>query len=548
MKIGLDLDNTLVNYESSFIAAAEFLKLDIPLATRSKTQIREFLRSYANGEFLWQQLQGLAYGRFAPNHAKLFLGVKRFLWRCKQNGHSVTVVSHKTEFGHHDTARVPLRQIASEFLKGQSLLDPGDSLIQKVIYASTREEKIKIVEREKFDWFVDDLIDIIYAVEGIQGANTILFEPTQIANQSVTKSDGSFVVLSNWQEIDALINGEWRYDEVGNIVNRLIKSSSVSISKVLVGGNSRVFRAEADNGAIVCIKIYPEDEFHDRLGSEFGATAALLELGQKYTPKPLVKDEVLGVGIYEWIDGNPVERPSRQDLISTLNFLSYLQDVRTSHLFVDTGFASAACLCGKDIERQIRNRLHQFVLPRMLYPELDQFIEKKFWPAFESLLEVAITTWPKSSEFNVPLDRSKQALSPSDFGFHNIIRRHDGSLSFIDFEYFGWDDPVKLMSDFILHQGMSLSDEQKLFWLKSALDIYGSSCVARLVVCAPLYGLIWCLIILNDFRSEIWHRRLIADYSREENKREILARQLHRAQILLESINKSYLFVEISHL
>ena len=49
-----------------------------------------------------------------------------------------------------------------------------------------------------------------------------------------------------------------------------------------------------------------------------------------------------------------------------------------------------------------------------------------------------------------------RALSPSDFGLHNAMRDEDGRLRFIDFEYFGWDDPVKLVSDTALHPGSEL--------------------------------------------------------------------------------------------
>ena len=54
-----------------------------------------------------------------------------------------------------------------------------------------------------------------------------------------------------------------------------------------------------------------------------------------------------------------------------------------------------------------------------------------------------------------------QVLSPSDFGFHNAILKESGDLVFLDFEYFGRDDPVKLMADFIWHPGMKLSNLQK---------------------------------------------------------------------------------------
>ena len=35
---------------------------------------------------------------------------------------------------------------------------------------------------------------------------------------------------------------------------------------------------------------------------------------------------------------------------------------------------------------------------------------------------------------------------------------------YIDFGYFGWDDPVKLTSDFIWHAGMVISNHSPLIW------------------------------------------------------------------------------------
>ncbi len=41
-----------------------------------------------------------------------------------------------------------------------------------------------------------------------------------------------------------------------------------------------------------------------------------------------------------------------------------------------------------------------------------------------------------------------EILSPSDFGFHNALADAAGTLTFLDFEYAGRDDPAKLVSDF----------------------------------------------------------------------------------------------------
>ena len=57
-----------------------------------------------------------------------------------------------------------------------------------------------------------------------------------------------------------------------------------------------------------------------------------------------------------------------------------------------------------------------------------------------------------------------QVFSPSDFGFHNALLKDNGKLCFLDFEYFGRDDPVKLMADFIWHHYACTSRSDTSFW------------------------------------------------------------------------------------
>jgi hypothetical protein len=358
------------------------------------------------------------------------------------------------------------------------------------------------------------------------------------------------LVLSaaDWQQIDALINGEWTHSEISLIMQRLINQQVVAVEKILTGGNSGVYRIELPKQSVMRLKIYSVDAEHDRLSSEFTATKAIFGLGKNHVSQPLAKDDELGVGCYVWIDGTHVLMPGHCEIESTLKFLSALHEVRNSDQFASLGLASAACLSGRDIEIQIKHRFCQFDLSRKHYPELNYFLSRLFLPTFEKLLVWAQDNWPDGYGFDAPIDKAQQTLSPSDFGFHNIIRRPDGSLAFLDFEYFGWDDPVKLMSDFVFHQGMTLAKEQKSLWLNGALSLYGRQFSKRLKVCSPMYGLIWCLILLNDFRSEVWYRRSLANNSERHDKQKILNHQLARAESLLREIAVGYadLFVRIN--
>ena len=126
-------------------------------------------------------------------------------------------------------------------------------------------------------------------------------------------------------------------------------------------------------------------------------------------------------------------------------------------------------------------------------------------------------------------------LSPSDFGFHNSIKLKDGRIQFIDFDYFGWDDPVKLTADFIWHPAMNLNKGLKDRWQKAMLEIFkdDKSFEDRLKAALPLYGLRWALIVLNEFLPEFKDRR------KEAGDSELYDIQKAR-QIQLEKAHRYY--------
>ncbi len=133
-----------------------------------------------------------------------------------------------------------------------------------------------------------------------------------------------------------------------------------------------------------------------------------------------------------------------------------------------------------------------------------------------------------------------RTLSPSDFWFHNALRNREGEIIFIDFEYFGWDDPAKLVGDFVLHPGMNLTNSQKQHWIKGAEKIFGSIMLRRMSLMWPLLGLCWCLILLNDFRQDYFLRRNGSAGKQTTINRSRLMHQLARSEQLLGEIQSQY--------
>ena len=139
-------------------------------------------------------------------------------------------------------------------------------------------------------------------------------------------------------------------------------------------------------------------------------------------------------------------------------------------------------------------------------------------------------------EFTTDVPQECRSLVPADFGFHNSLRRPDGSLAFVDFEYFGWDDPVKLTADVILHPGQRLASAQRARLKRGAQGIYGrdKTFAVRLAAYLPLFALRWSLILLNEFIPERWDRRRLAGAT--ESWDEAKRRQLGRARDMLAGI------------
>ena len=111
-------------------------------------------------------------------------------------------------------------------------------------------------------------------------------------------------------------------------------------------------------------------------------------------------------------------------------------------------------------------------------------------------------------------------------------------MAFLDFEYFGWDDPVKLTADFLLHPGMTLAPAARRSFRLAAERRYANDpgFGARLDALYVLFGLRWVLVLLNEFLPERWEARVKAGVGADWD--EAKKRQLARAMELLGRMSK----------
>ena len=288
----------------------------------------------------------------------------------------------------------------------------------------------------------------------------------------------------------------------------------VEIEYLLAGGrNSRIYHVRSGVKEFA-LKQYPSrtDDPRDRLATEVGALTLMERFRINTVPRVAGVDRERGFALLSWIDGVPVSKISGKDVDAAAHFLAAIHALRMTPWAKEQPSAAEACLSGAEIERQITARLARL---KNLNGEGDlaRFLSQTFDPALEREIAKAKAAMQAAGlDFATDLPQEWRSLVPSDFGFHNSLRRKDGSLAFVDFEYFGWDDPVKLAADIMLHPGKPLSAEQCGRFRRLAVGLYGGdpSFARRLDAHLPLFGLRWVLILLNEFIPERWQRRVLA--------------------------------------
>ena len=318
---------------------------------------------------------------------------------------------------------------------------------------------------------------------------------------------------------------------------RLVGDGVVDIARVGGGRNSRVYRVNAGRN-IFALKQYPsiENDPRDRLTTETRALQWMAEHGVQVVPRVIAVDRVSNCALLSWADGSIVRKVGIADVDQAAIFLDSLERLRRGFDFPSAQLASEACLSGAEIERQIRARL--FRLQNLEdEPELRAFLDREFAVRFDQLLPAVQKQLSSAGLcFDHELSPEKRTLVPSDFGFHNALRDAAGLLTFLDFEYFGWDDPVKLMSDSLLHPGTPIAAPVRLHFHRAIRRVYEREpdFASRFDALYPLFGLRWVLILLNEFHPERWRGRALA--GDRDDWQSAKQRQLRAARAMLAEL------------
>ena len=511
-RIGIDFDNTIAIYNDVFRKAALKNKLINKNWFGTKAELRKKIILEKNDE-VWKKLQGQVYGVHMHN-ASPSKYLDEFILKAQILGSKIFIVSHKTEFGHYDENRIKLRDEAIRWIKKKSYLKNI-----KIFFENSIPEKIERINSLKLDYFIDDLEIIINHKLIRKKTKKILFCET--INSSVNKKG------HNWLQIKDLIFDKKNNSNLKKYIEFITDKKVDKINRLKGRKNSKIFKIRLNKKKIAIVKQYPETNLNDRLRIDREIKALKILRKRKITniPKIFYYNRILNILIMEFVNGFTPKKISIEDLNQSLKFIKKIKKLK-KEINNYPYYAVESCENFQNLLNQINYKMNNLEAASNRSKVLKHHLNRVLKKTFKNLISLK----RKTNVYKLLLENKKQKkliLSPSDFGFHNSIK-FSRKINFIDFEYFGIDDPVKLVIDFVLHPGMSLKTEIKKKWIQENFRIFSDdkNFKKRLNFLIPFFAIRWALIVLNDYKI-----KNVDEYCRKNNQNKKIFLQERERQI-----------------
>ena len=267
------------------------------------------------------------------------------------------------------------------------------------------------------------------------------------------------------------------------------------LSNLVGGRNNVLWYVESETNAKYVVKNYGFDG-QDRLNREWSFLSRLKCSGVSCVPDPILCDVPGRLAVFSFLPGKKLLESSISltNIIKASSFICKvarvdadgLPDAKDAHPSLEAHLRSVEERVSA-LEVASRSRLNKDEFKHFVADEL-----QSFWK--QTKLRV------NSPSYIRHWDSMRCFLSPSDFGFHNILHA-EGRLNFLDFEYAGRDDLAKLLSDFRLCPEIKVKKKYSKIFCKNILDDLelDKGFEKRLEILTDLGRVKWLCIVLNVF-------------------------------------------------
>ena len=533
MIIGVDFDNTIVCYDGIFHKVALERGLVPAELPTDKTSVRDYLRQKGR-EQAWTEIQGDVYGPRLKD-ANPYPGVLDFFRFAFSHGISVRIVSHKTRrpfLGEpHDLHAAAWSWLEQHGFFSSEVIGMNR---EHVFLEETLDAKFQRIWSEGCTHFIDDLPEFLRDTRFPETAQPYLFAPI-----TPVVEVGSLFRLHGWEEAHEVILPQGPSIAALSMARAVLKSDAPECRDVAGGANNRVFHFRGvSHEAIIKAYHHSATDPRDRFSAERSFYGLLASTGVLSTPTPLAWDVEHRLCALSVVQGRKLGAKDIgvPQVTQAIEWISDLQKLRSHPLAHTLPLAADACLSLQDHLALAERRAARLrdATDSSGHPEFVEFVTEELLPQISVLASgIRQKAGPHTAG---SLDSSKRILSPSDFGFHNALQDESGRMWFLDFEYAGWDDPVKLLCDFFCQPQAPVALDHAAAFLSALEEALGDATLReRFELLLPLHAAKWSCILLNEFLPVEAHRRRFAgvrgsDTERRttqlEKSRRMLARSL----------------------
>ena len=305
------------------------------------------------------------------------------------------------------------------------------------------------------------------------------------------------------------------------------------VKSITNGVNSNVFII-GDPSKKYVLKFYRKDNNSPtRLEREISALEIFRLNGIKNVPQLLNHSKELNCSLLSFIPGENISKFSQDYIIHFQTFfkkilsLSYSIDKQTLNLD-----AIDSCMEIDTVNNQIEARITNFKKENNV--QINTLLSQ-----IEEIFQI-IAQHVKM--LNNSFNKLKPILSPVDFGINNVLIMNK-EVHFIDFEFFGWDNPIHLISDTISHPANNLNISEQAALLDAIVECYTvpeeqEEIMKTFNGVNLLFDIKWCLIMLNPFlssynsnmaQSELQNRQTIQE-KKVQNKLALIKYKMENAK------------------
>jgi len=338
--------------------------------------------------------------------------------------------------------------------------------------------------------------------------------------------------------------------DLEDLARELLTRANISeiphlIEPIHRGGNNQIFLVDCKNKKYILKKYYQHlEDKRDRLNNEFTFLQATQERALHQTPKTYAKTNSTTAALYEYVEGKSISDASEVTESLVTQAAQFIANINTRNIPIlenTLAPASEACFSINEHIKNIDFRIQELIEVKPHHkhdPEFTRIIGKiiECWEVVKG--SVIDCCRKELIDIDQELSLNERILSPSDFGFHNAIIRPNNIVTFIDFEYAGWDDPAKLVGDFFAQVAIKIDPKYLNLFIKTAFGNFKNFEVIhkRSNLLLNAYKIKWCCIVLNIFLPKHLARRKFSNPNLNIIKLKNI--QLYKAWQLLKEIPK----------